>query len=167
MLRGLLKMRPDLKLSVSYTTRSPRHGEVDGIDYFFITDQEFRHKISKGQLLEWEEVHGCLYGTPKVEATSGIKSILFDVDTKGALKLRQLYPNTILIFIQPPSLEVLEDRLKDRGTEDPEERQRRLNRFRHEMAEKDKFDYVIINDDVERAVAELKGIIQKEEYASE
>jgi len=166
LLRRLLKDQPKLKLSVSYTTRPPRPGEVDCEDYFFITKEQFRDKIAAGELLEWEEVHGFLYGTPKAEAGQDVPNLLFDVDTKGALQLRQLYPNTTLIFIQPPSLEVLKDRLRARGTEDPEELERRLDRFRLEMAEKDKFDYVIINDEVDRAVTELTGIIQKHSTGS-
>ncbi len=167
LLHCLMQDRPDLKLSVSYTTRRPRPGEKDGVDYHYISRDEFREKIETGALLEWEEVHGSLYGTPKAEAGQNIANLLFDVDTKGALQLRQLHPHTTLIFIQPPSLEVLKERLKARGTEDAADLERRLDRFRLEMAEKDKFDYVIINDNVERAVSELKRIILAEESAGE
>lgn len=166
-LRRLLQDRPDLKLSVSFTTREPRSGEVDGADYHFISKDAFRQKIAQDELLEWEEVHSDLYGTPKAELSDHPRNLLFDVDTKGALQLRQLHGKTTLIFIQPPSLDVLKERLMLRGTEDAAALERRLDRFRLEMAEKDKFDYVIINDDVDQAVNELKTIISKEESTSE
>ena len=166
-LRQLLKDRLDLKLSVSFTTREPRSGEVDGVDYHFISKEAFRQKITQDELLEWEEVHSDLYGTPKAEISDQPCNLLFDVDTKGALQLRQLHDKTTLIFIQPPSLEVLKDRLMSRATEDAAALERRLDRFRLEMAEKDKFDYVIINDDMDEAVNELKAIISKEESTSE
>ncbi len=153
--------------SVSYTTRPPRAGEVEGQDYHFISDADFRDKIERGELLEWEEVHGFLYGTPRGELEGPAGDLLFDVDTQGALHLRELYPHTTLIFIQPPSLEVLEQRLRRRGTEDPEELKLRLDRFRTEMAEKDKFDYVIINDEVDRAVEELQQIIVQQTPSAE
>jgi guanylate kinase len=162
LIRRLLKDRTDLKLSISYTTRPSRKGEVDGVDYRFISEEEFRNKIAEGEFLEWEEVHGYLYGTPKAETGEIVSNILFDVDIKGALSLKKFHPKTTLIFIQPPSLEVLEERLEARGTEDQEGLKKRLDRFRLEMATKDKFDYVIINDDVESAVAELEGIVSRE-----
>lgn len=160
-LRSLLHEQHNLKLSVSCTTRLPRPGEVSGTDYYFVSEIEFRDRVSAGQMLEWEEVHGFLYGTPQSELDGVHQGLLFDVDTKGALRLKELFPETTLIFICPPSLDVLKERLQSRGTEDPIELQRRLNRFQMEMAEKDKFDYVIINDEVETAVSELKMIIDE------
>lgn len=166
LLKGLLKERTDLRLSVSYTTRSRRFGEIEGQDYYFVSDSEFREKVARGEFLEWEEVHGACYGTPKAELKGPEQDLIFDVDTKGALRLRELYPETTLIFIQPPSQDVLVERLRSRGTEDDELIKRRLESFRSEMAEKDKFDYAIINDKVERATEKLKEIIQSVQEAS-
>lgn len=161
LLRHLLAEDLSLRLSVSCTTRPPRPGETPGRDYSFISHSEFQQRIERGDLLEWERVHGEYYGTPKAELQGGSGDLIFDVDTKGAFSIKRLYPQTTLIFIQPPSLEELARRLRHRGTEDPVELKRRLENFRQEMAAKDQFDYVIINDTVERAVGELREIIAR------
>lgn len=162
LIQKLLADRPTLHLSVSYTTRPPREGEIEGRDYHFISETEFLQKIERHELLEWEKVHNFLYGTPNAAVQGVAGDVLFDVDTKGAQHIRQIYPHTTLIFIQPPSLEVLRQRLEARGTENAGELRKRLNRFQDEMAEKDKFDYVIINDEVKKAVQKLKEIIVRE-----
>lgn len=163
LLKRLLRDRPELKLSVSCTTRPKRPGESEGKDYYFLSREDFQKKIDNEELLEWEEVHGYYYGTPKDELIRADAGLLFDLDTSGAQRVKKIYPQAILIFIQPPSLTVLEQRLRNRGTEDPDELKRRMDRFRLEMAEKDNFDYIIINDDIDAAVRELKSIIDKEQ----
>ncbi len=161
LLRQLLVGQEDLRLSVSVTTRPSRPEEEEGRDYHFVSPEEFQRRIKTGELIEWEEVHGAHYGTPQETLSENDCDVLFDVDTKGALRLRTLYPNTTLIFIQPPTLEELERRLRARGTEDPAELERRIENFRREMDAKEEFDYVIVNDTVERAVSELREIINK------
>ena len=161
LLKRLLAGRSDLRLSVSFTIRPPRSNELEGQDYHFISSEAFQKKVDAGAFLEWEEVHGFRYGTPKAELSGSASDLVFDVDTKGALNLKRLYPATTLIFIQPPSLDVLRERLQARGTEDAAELEIRLQRFQTEVAEKDKFDYVIVNDEVGRAAQELEEIIVK------
>lgn len=164
MLNRLLADFPDIARSVSCTTRPPRSGERDGVDYVFLDDETFREMVQKDLFFEWEEVHSSFYGTPKgplVERRAlGLDTVL-DIDIRGAMSLRRAYPDACLIFLLPPSLEALEDRLKARRTEAPEALKRRLDNAKREMAERDKFDYVIINDNVDRAYQELRAIVDK------
>ena len=162
LLRRLLSELPELKLSISCTTRSPRPGEKDGVDYHFVPEKEFREMISRGEFFEWEEVHGAHYGTPKHlildRRLHGLDTIL-DIDVKGALNLKKAFPESCAIFLLPPSLGVLEERLRSRNTENQETLTRRLENAKREMGEKDRFDYVIINDEVDRAYDEMKRIV--------
>lgn len=164
LLNRLLAEFPDIHRSVSCTTRPPRTGEREGNDYYFIDEKAFREKAQNDLFFEWEEVHSFFYGTPKepiVKRRDRGEDTVLDIDTRGAMSVRRAYPDACLIFLMPPSLEALEARLKGRQTEAEAALKRRLENARLEMAEKDNFDYVIINDDVDRAYRELRDIIDK------
>jgi guanylate kinase len=164
--RFLLSSFPDFKFSISATTRKPRENEVNGRDYFFLSTEEFKELISKNELVEYEHIFDNYYGTLKSQVEKSLRNgetIVFDIDVKGALSIKKLYPEeSLLIFIAPPSVEVLKQRLIARGTESPEELEKRLKRIEMELSLKDKFDYVIVNDDLEKAKKELIEIVQKE-----
>jgi len=149
--------------AVSATTREPREGEVDGRDYHFVSRERFREMIEGGQLLEWAEVHGEMYGTPRAyveRAASEGKHVMLDIDVQGALQVQERTTDPILIFILPPSVDVLLTRLKRRGTESPEQLQRRLRNARGEIAEAPGFDYLVINDRIEEAVEAVRAIAE-------
>ena len=155
---------PDLLYSVSYTTRLPRQGEQDGIDYFFIPKDRFQKGIDQGQWAEWAEVHGNYYGTSAELLDRGLvdgRDILLDIDVKGARQIIARYPAAITLFIMPPSLEALRSRLETRGTDSPEVIALRLKNAQKEMAQKDLYRHVIVNDQLAGAVAELIGIFEK------
>lgn len=161
----LLKEMPDIEKSLSCTTRPPRAGEKDGVDYRFIDQKMFQEMINQELFFEWEEVHGFLYGTPEaplLERRKDGKDTVLDIDVRGALNLKKRFPDSCLVFLMPPSLEVLEERLRKRRTEAEEILRRRLENARRELGEKEKFDYAIINDDLEKAYQELKTIVVKE-----
>lgn len=165
--RELFKALPELVYSVSVTTRKPRAGEVDGVDYFFISQSDFERMRDNGELLEWAEVHGNLYGTPRgfvEEKLKEGKSVVLEIDVQGALQVKRRFPEAILIFILPPSAEELASRLKSRGTETPEELELRLKNASLEMGKRELYDYAIVNDEVKRASSELIDIIKKEMY---
>lgn len=155
----------NLAFSVSMTTREPRKGEVDGEQYCFVTSQEFQKCVENDELLEWEEVHGNLYGTPcePVERmVSEGKNVIFDIDVKGAYSIKYKIDDTALaIFIMPPSVEELRKRLVSRGTEPIEKIDQRMKRVEKEMAYSNGFDKIIVNDDLDKATAELTSIIRK------
>jgi guanylate kinase len=158
----LMRRHPDIELSVSATTRPKRPVEIDGKHYYFITPDEFQRWIDEGRFIEWEEIFHNRYGTPKSEIDRVFRnghSILFDVDVKGALSIKRQYPEALLIFIQPPSLEVLHDRLVNRKTESAESIRARVERVPMEMAMEKDFDYRVVNDNMERAVAEVERIV--------
>jgi guanylate kinase len=150
--------------SISATTRQPRPGEKNGKDYFFLTQQEFEDHIKKDLLLEWEQVHGYWYGTPKYyveQAIAAGKFVLLDIDVNGALQIAQKFPhNTLTIFVAPPSLDELIQRLRNRKTESDNEIDRRLKRIPLEMEQSKRFDYVVINEKLENTVAEIVKIVQ-------
>lgn len=162
----LLIERLSFRFSVSHTTRRPRPGEVHGRDYYFVSRQEFETLVREGAFLEWAEVHGNLYGTSMAEverALSGEEDLLLDIDVQGASQVkRKLGGQAVFVFIMPPSLEELERRLRSRGTEDEETLARRLARAREEIAYAPWFDYVVVNDQVERAFSDLVAIIRAE-----
>ncbi len=161
---AMLAAFPSLSFSVSATTRPQRENETDGKDYFFLSRPEFERRVAAGEFAEWEEIYGNLYGTLKSEISRAGKEgrhLLFDVDVKGALSLKRLYPDALLIFIRPPGIEVLIKRLRDRKTEDEETFARRMERVAMEMTKADQFDRVCVNDDLERAIAEVKNIIEQ------
>lgn len=154
----------DLKFSVSATTRPSRDGEIDGKHYFFLSDEEFQQKIDSGDFLEWEEFYGGKrYGTLQSVVDKNLKSgyfILLDVEVKGAVNINKIYGDDCLsIFIQPPSIEVLKQRLINRGTEDDETLALRLERAKEELTYADQFDRIIINDDLETAYAQVKEAV--------
>lgn len=151
---------PDLHFSVSVTTRAPRPGEVDGVDYSFVTAERFQQLIDEGALLEWAEIHGGLHrsGTPAAPiraATQAGQPVLIEVDLAGARAVKKSLPEAITVFLAPPSWEALESRLSGRGTETPEVMARRLATARAELAAKDDFDEVVVNSQLESACAEL------------
>ena len=156
---------PDLYYSVSYTTRPPRAGEVDGTDFRFVTIAEFVAMRGRDEFAEWATVHGHLYGTP-ARALEGALGrgldILLDIDTHGARQLRQRYPEAVSVFIMAPSMADLEARLRERNSDAPGEIVRRLSRAREEIAAWRQYDYLIINRDVKEAVDELATIIRAE-----
>ncbi len=158
----LHKKYPQTIISVSATTRPKRPGEQDGVDYYFLTREEFEQKIKEGKFLEYEEVHGNYYGTLKEVVEKHVQDnrvVLFDIDVNGALSIKKHYPNAILIFIKPPSEEVLVERLKKRRTETEESIRRRLQRLPYEYEQAKKFDYVVVNDDLEQTLKEVERIV--------
>ena len=164
-IRHVLALVPDLSYSVSFTTRTPRLGEVNGREYFFVSRDVFAEMVAAGEFLESACVHGNFYGTARrqvtEETTAGI-DIVLEVDVQGAASVRQLSLDSVSIFILPPSYEVLRKRLIARGTDTPEELEVRLRNAPEELRQYSKFDYVIINDEVERAAAQLASIIHAE-----
>ena len=155
---------PQLYFSVSMTTRDPRPGEVDGRDYFYVTREEFQEKIDAGEMLEWADIHGGLQrsGTPAGpvrDALSEGRPVLVEVDIVGARNVARMMPAAQAVFLAPPSWEVLVDRLVGRGTEPQDVIDRRLKTAKAELAAKDEFDVVVVNDDIDRAVAEITEIL--------
>jgi guanylate kinase len=164
-IRHVLDVVENLSYSVSYTTRAPRQGEVDGREYFFITQETFEEMVGAGEFLEWACVHGNLYGTAKnqiIEEINAGADIILEVDVQGAASVRQLLMDSVSIFILPPSYEVLKKRLIRRGTDSPEELAVRLRNAPDELKQYSVFDYVIINDEIDRAVGQLASIIYAE-----
>jgi guanylate kinase len=163
--KALLQRHPDFEFSISATTRSMRNGEVNGKDYFFLSKEDFEKLIANGQLVEHEFFFNNYYGTLKREVDRALKaghSMIFDVDVKGALSIKKMYPaDAVQIFIAPPSAEILEQRLRNRKTEDEEKLQRRLQRMPMELETGKTFDYVVINDDLQRAIEEVDDIVEK------
>ncbi len=165
-LKGFLAQNPHFMLSVSCTTRAPRTGEVDGVNYFFVSKEEFQNCIDNDKFLEWAEFAGNRYGTKKKYINQCLnegKDIILEIDTKGALQVKNKMPEAVLIFIAPPSIEALENRLRGRQTEDEETIQKRLHEVKQELERAQNFDYTIINDDLNRAVSELEKIITGEQ----
>ena len=161
----VMERRNDLCFSVSATTRKPREGEVDGVNYFFVSGSEFDRMIGDDELLEHAEYNRDNYGTPRAyveEKRRAGMHVLLDIEVQGARQVRERVPEAIKIFIIPPSLQVLEQRLRGRGTETEEQIQRRLARARGEYREADFYDYVVINDNLETAANELNAIITAE-----
>ncbi len=154
-----------LRYAISYTTRKPRDGELDGQHYHFVDRARFQQMVGEGAFLEWAEVHGNFYGTPKAEVEAmradGI-DVLLDMDVQGVETIRSLDTDGIFVMILPPSYEVLRDRLTTRGKDDPDEIERRMTIAVKETARIDLFDYVIINDDLEEATRTLESVIRAE-----
>lgn len=161
----LLAKNPQLHYSVSATTREPRKGEEEGINYFFLNKADFLDKIQKQEFLEWAEVYGNYYGTlqSKVQALRAAgQDVILEIDTQGAMQVKAACPEGIFIFILPPALEELTKRIRKRGSETPESLLRRTSKAEGEIAMASEYDYTVINDDLEQAVAELEGIIHRE-----
>ena len=160
----LLDKKLPLEFSISATSRSPRGNEKDGVEYFFISPEIFREKINEGCFIEYEEVYpDCFYGTLKSEVEeklSGGKNIILDVDVAGGLNIKKLYgKDALLIFIQPPSIEELQNRLEKRGTDSPEVIADRISKATYELSLSSKYDAIIINDKLEKAEKEITHII--------
>jgi guanylate kinase len=154
--------RPSLGLTVSATTRPPRPGEVDGVSYFFMDDAEFSRRVSQGEFLEWANVHGHRYGTLLSEVRRNLaegRSLILEIDVQGGLNVRCIHPDAVLVFIEPPSMEELEHRLRGRGTEDEASIECRLENARREMEMGESYDVRIVNDDLEHAAQELERTI--------
>ena len=162
--RKLLEDFPNLTLSISSTTRSPRGTEREGVDYYFLSREDFEKQIQENHFLEWALVHGNYYGTSRAMVETAFqagKSVLLDIDVQGAEQLRNVLPEKCLnIFIAPPSLEELEARLIARGTDKPEVIQKRMIRAKVEMEERNRFSHVIVNNDLQQAYSELKNILE-------
>ena len=164
-IRHVLDVVPNLSYSVSFTTRAPRQCEVNGREYFFVSRPIFDEMVAAGEFLEWACVHGNYYGTARrqvAEETSAGVDIVLEVDVQGAASVRQLSLDAVSIFILPPSYEVLRERLIARGTDTPEQLEVRLRNAPDELRQYSAFDYVIINDEVERAAGQLASIIYAE-----
>ncbi|MBQ2847952.1 MAG: guanylate kinase [Clostridia bacterium] len=164
-LNKLVENRDDIKISVSMTTREKRQGEIDGFHYYFVDREYFKRKISEDKVLEFAEYAGNFYGTPKApvdEMLADGKAVILKIEVQGAEKIRKLYPNVISIFLMPPSMRTLEERLRGRNSEDEETLNHRLVIAREEMRRASEYDYMVVNDTVENAVAGIEMIINAE-----
>lgn len=159
----LLERDPGIRVSISHTTRAPRPGERDGVDYHFIGTRQFIEKVNNEEFLEWAEVHGNYYGTARrsaEEALSAGQDIVLEIDWQGARQVRHHFPNAVGVFILPPSLSTLESRLCRRATDSSATIARRLAAARDEMRHVGEFEYVIINDDLHRALDDLLAVVR-------
>lgn len=155
----------DIQISVSYTTRQPRQGEIDGVHYHFVDLDSFNQMLRDGVFLEWAEVHGNYYGTSRLKIDSILsiqKDILLDIDTQGAKSIKAQAPDSVLIFIMPPSFEELKNRLYKRGTDSPEKIIQRLKNAETEINQRMYYDYIVVNDNLDKAVEDVKCIIKAE-----
>lgn len=161
--KALLAKHPSMLFSVSATTRPRRETEVEGRDYFFLERQDFDRRIAAGELVEWEEIYGNLYGTLKSEVEKALttgRTMLFDIDVSGGLSIKRMYPDdSVMVFIKPPSIEVLRDRLLNRKTEDKATFKRRMDRVAMELGMASRFDYQVVNDNLEHAIAEVDKLV--------
>ncbi|MFQ3368621.1 MAG: guanylate kinase [Methylophilaceae bacterium] len=162
LVKALVSENPNIKVSISFTTRNPRVGERDGKDYFFLDDIDFKKMVENNEFLEMAKCHGSLYGTSKLTVKETLdkgKDIILEIDYQGAFNVKKLFPESISIFIIPPSIKALEDRLHKRGQDSEKDIKLRVAAARNEMSHLGKFDYVTINDKFEKALFELKKII--------
>lgn len=167
--RKLLNVMDNLGESVSYTTRQPRKGEENDVDYTFVTEKAFRRMVDRNEFVEWAEVHGNLYGTSRKRLTSLMNSgvdVLLDIDTQGAELIRKYFDEGVFIFILPPSMEELRQRIEKRGSNSREDIERRLKRAREEMKDYYRYDYVIVNDVLDGSLKRLEAIVTAERLRS-
>ncbi len=165
LVKALLQSEVDLSLSVSYTTRAPRPEEVDGRDYHFVSREGFEERLKQGEFLESAQVYGNFYGTSKTwinEALRASRDILLEIDSQGARQVREVFPASVSIFVLPPSLQVLEARLRNRAQDSLEVISQRLASARDEISHVGEYDYVILNDRLDRALDDLKCIVHAE-----
>ena len=158
----LLQRVPDAWVSVSATTRAPRGSERDGVEYFFMERTDFEHMAESGDMLEWAEYSGNCYGTPRKSVEEQIaagRQVILEIETQGAFQVRAKIPSAHLVFIDPPSFEVLESRLRGRGTDSEDAIERRLETARLELSRKKEYDYVLVNDDLDAATDELVAYV--------
>lgn len=164
-LNKLIEKRDDVKISISMTTRQKRNGEVDGKHYYFVNREYFEKKILANSMLECAEYNGNLYGTPKEPVDEMLKAgnaVILEIEVQGAEKIRKLYPDVVSVFLMPPSVRVLEERLRGRNTEDEETINHRLVIAREEIRRASEYDYIVVNDTIENAVARIETIIDAE-----
>ncbi len=163
--KKILSEFPDkFHYSVSATTRKKREGEVDGVDYRFVSIDEFKRMIDNDEFAEWAEVHGNYYGTPRSEIEDNISkgiNVLLDIDVQGGMNIKKEYPEAVTIFIEPPSMKELERRLKVRGADDERTIKRRLENAKREMEYRSRYDHRVVNDNLDRAYSEIVGILSK------
>lgn len=160
--RKLMERYPELRLSISATTRAPREGEQEGVSYFFKSKEEFRALIDEGMMLEHAEIYGNYYGTPRKPVLDSLEaghSVILEIEMDGAAQVKQSYPEAVLIFIIPPSLQIQYERIKKRGTETEEKIRERISCAAEEMKRVSEYDFFVINDDLDTAVDNVKEII--------
>ncbi|MFH1283415.1 MAG: guanylate kinase [bacterium] len=165
----ILKKSKDFNRSVSYTTRPRQNGEINGQDYNFLTEKRFKHLIKKSFFIEWANVHGYLYGTSKkqlLKCINGRKDTFYVIDVIGGLRLKKILPHSILIFLAPPKIRDLNKRIEKRKRENKEEIKKRLKRAVFEFEKAKRYDYLVINDDVNKTVALVEDIVKVEKYKS-
>jgi guanylate kinase len=168
--RALLSLLSDLSYSISATTRLPRNGETNGVNYYFVTGEKFQEMIAADKLLEWAKVYDNYYGTPRQAVEKMLeegRDVVLEIDIQGALQVKEKYPDAVLIFIAPPSPAELERRLRRRGADAPQEIEKRLRSAAAEMSLAGRYDYVVVNDEVERAVSKICSIITAEKCRSQ
>lgn len=161
--RQILKIFPQIVFSISATTRKKRDAEQHGVDYFFLSEEDFKRKIEEDEFVEWERFYDYYYGTLKsfINAqTDAGKPVLLEVDVKGALNIKKIYPESVLIYIMPPGIEELKQRLLNRNTETEEDFKKRIERAEMELSLKDNFDYIVVNNKLDVAIEEVKKIIE-------
>ena len=162
--KKILNLYPQIIFSVSATTRPKRDNETDGVEYFFISEDEFKSRVDNNEFVEWEKFYDYYYGTFKSFINDNInsgKSVLLEIDVKGALSIKRIYPASHLIYIMPPSYDELIQRLRNRQTETEGDFQKRIERAKMELSHKDQFDYIVINDNLENAIEETSVLIKK------
>ena len=165
LVKALIEQVPDAWLSVSATTRKPREGEVDGKHYHFISNDQFDDLVRQDGFLEWAQVHSNKYGTPRAQVEQAIaegKQAILEIDVQGAFQIKEKIPQSILVFIEPPSLEILEERIRGRGTETEDVIAARMSVATMELLEKIKYDIAIVNDDLDVAAKELVDFVEKQ-----
>ena len=168
--KRLFELEKNITFSVSATTRPPRQGEVDGVNYWFLSKQKFEEMIEVGEFLEWAKVYDNYYGTPLNKVGERLKKgedILLEIDTQGALNVMEKMPQGVFIFLLPPSMEELKRRIVGRGTENQESLEKRLGAAKMEISLANKYQYVVVNDDVENAAENIKAIIKAEKSKTE
>ena len=166
-LKGFLDKNPNFMLSISCTTRKPRQGEVDGVSYFFKTVEEVKSMIAEGGLLEYAEVYGNYYGTPRdyvMDLLNQGKDVILEIDIQGALQIKKRFPDGVFVFIVPPSLDELSSRIYKRGTDSEEVIKKRLASATGELAYASEYDYIIVNDIAERATQKVLTVMEAERY---
>jgi guanylate kinase len=163
--RAITNSLEQLTHSISYATRKPRPGEIDGRDYYFVSQERFQEMIKAGDFAEWAEVHSNLYGTSRRVLDEMIAKgidVILDIDTQGAKQIKSKYDTAVFIFIMPPSLEILEERLRNRRSDDEKEIRKRMGRAHEEIKDYLMYDYIIVNRDFDRAVTELRSVVVAE-----
>ena len=163
--RALVKEIEDVVFSISATTRPARDHEVDGVDYHFLSEPDFRAMIEADELIEWAEVHGHLYGTSREALRAALEEgrfLILDVDVQGAMQMRERVPDAVLVFVLPPSADALVERLAERGSEREDSVARRIENARGELEQASHFDYIVVNDNLDQAIDEVRSIVLAE-----